>query len=144
MFTDGSCSGNPGPGGWAALLVYGSTRKELSGAEPLTTNNRMELTAAMNGLRALKQPCRVTLTTDSQYLRQGVTSWLPQWKRRGWKTTAKKPVKNQELWEALDALAQTHEVTWKWVKGHAAHPENERCDELAVSAMRALQGANSA
>lgn len=138
MYTDGACSGNPGPGGWAALLVHGNYRRELSGAEPHTTNNRMELTAAIQGLHALKVPCRVTLTTDSQYLRQGITAWLPNWKRRGWKTADRKPVKNRELWEELDVLTGKHHVTWRWVKGHAAHPENERCDELAIAAMKAL------
>jgi len=138
IFTDGACYGNPGPGGWAALLIYGRTRKELSGAEEHTTNNRMELTAAIEALRALKKPCRVTLVTDSEYLQQGITAWLPDWKRRRWKTSRKNPVKNQDLWEALDALTQKHTVTWEWVRGHFGHPENERCDRLAVSAMKAL------
>jgi len=138
IYTDGACSGNPGPGGWAALLVHRGRRKELSGAERLTTNNRMELAAAIEGIRALKEPCLVTITTDSEYLRQGITSWLAGWKRRGWKTTDKKPVKNRELWEKLDALSEKHKITWEWVKGHAEHPENERCDDLAVAAMKAL------
>lgn len=138
IYTDGACSGNPGPGGWAALLVHRGRRKELSGAERLTTNNRMELAAAIEGIRALKEPCLVTITTDSEYLRQGITSWLTGWKRRGWKTTDKKPVKNRELWETLDALSEKHKITWEWVKGHAEHPENERCDDLAVAAMKAL------
>ena len=139
IYTDGACSGNPGPGGWGALLVYGSKRRELSGAEPHTTNNRMELTAAIKALDALTEPCHVNLATDSQYLRQGITTWLPNWRRRGWKTSSKTPVKNQDLWQALDGLAQRHQVSWNWVKGHANHPENELCDRLAVSAMKALK-----
>ena len=139
IYTDGACSGNPGPGGWGALLVYGSKRRELSGAEPHTTNNRMELAAAIKALDALTEPCHVSLTTDSQYLRQGITTWLPNWKRRGWKTSSKTPVRNQDLWQALDGLAQRHRVSWNWVKGHANHPENELCDRLAVSAMKALK-----
>ena len=137
IFTDGACSGNPGPGGWAAILRYGAKERELSGAEPHTTNNRMELTAAIRALAVLTEPCEVTLTTDSQYLRLGVTQWMENWKRRGWKTASKSPVKNQDLWMALDELVQRHSVTWKWVRGHSDHPENERCDQLAVAAMRA-------
>lgn len=137
IFTDGACSGNPGPGGWAAILRYGAKERELSGAEPHTTNNRMELTAAIRALTVLTEPCEVTLTTDSQYLRLGVTQWMENWKRRGWKTASKSPVKNQDLWMALDELVQRHSVTWKWVRGHSDHPENERCDQLAVAAMRA-------
>jgi len=138
VYTDGACSGNPGPGGWGALLVYGRQRKELSGAEPHTTNNRMELAAAIAGLRALKEPCRVTLTTDSQYLREGMARWLATWKRNGWMTVDKKPVKNQDLWQELDRLLERHQVTWNWVRGHADHPENELCDELARAAIRTL------
>ncbi len=131
IFTDGACRGNPGPGGWGALLRYADREKELYGAEPDTTNNRMELTAAIEALRALSQPCRIDLTTDSVYVRSGVTAWLDGWKRRGWKTAGRKPVKNVDLWQALDAENQRHEVTWHWVKGHSGHPENERADALA-------------
>ncbi len=139
VYTDGACSGNPGPGGWGALLVYGKKRRELSGAKANTTNNRMELTAAIKALDALTEPCSVELTTDSQYLRQGITSWLAGWKRRDWKTADKKPVKNQDLWMALDKLNTKHKVTWSWVRGHANHPENELCDRLATSALKALK-----
>lgn len=130
LYTDGYCEPNPGQGGWAASLVFGPARKELSGAEPDTTNNRMELTAAIKGLSALKEPCAVTLFTDSQYLRQGVTEWMPKWKTQGWRTNGKKPVKNQDLWEELDRLTNLHQVEWNWVKGHAGDPLNERCDYL--------------
>ena len=130
-FTDGACRGNPGPGGWGVVLRAGGRVKELSGGEPATTNNRMELKAAIEALTALKQPCRVDLYTDSTYVRSGITEWLPAWRARGWRTADKKPVKNQDLWEALAAAAERHEVTWHWVKGHAGHPENERADELA-------------
>jgi len=139
IFTDGACSGNPGPGGWGALLRYRKKERELSGAEWNTTNNRMELSAAINALAALTEPCAVTLTTDSQYLRQGITSWMENWKKRGWKTASKQPVKNQDLWQALDEAAARHRITWKWVKGHADHPENERCDKLAVGAIAKLR-----
>ncbi len=135
IFTDGACRGNPGPGGWAALLRYGGVEKLLSGAEPDTTNNRMELTAAIEGLAALKRPGQVALTTDSQYVRQGITSWLPRWKQNGWKTAAKKNVKNQDLWQALDRLTRIHSVQWHWVKGHSGHPENERVDQAANEAI---------
>tara|TARA_B100001540_G_scaffold231289_2_gene205475 strand:- start:7367 stop:7831 length:465 start_codon:yes stop_codon:yes gene_type:complete len=131
IYTDGACRGNPGPGGWGALLRYGDKEKELYGGEPATTNNRMELRAAIEGLRALAQPCRVKLTTDSTYVRNGITSWLAGWKRKGWKTAARKPVKNVDLWQALDEQNQRHEVQWEWVKGHSGHAENERADELA-------------
>ncbi len=131
IYTDGACSGNPGPGGWGALLRWGDTLKEMNGGEPLTTNNRMELMAAIMALEALKRPCVVDLWTDSQYVRQGITSWLYGWKANGWKTADKKPVKNAELWQRLDAARHRHEVHWHWVKGHAGHPENERVDELA-------------
>ena len=138
LYTDGYCEPNPGQGGWAAILVFGPARKELSSAEPDTTNNRMELTAAIKGLSALKEPCAVTLFTDSQYLRQGVTEWMPKWKTRGWRTNGKKPVKNQDLWEELDRLTNLHQVEWNWVKGHAGDPLNERCDYLAAQASRRI------
>ncbi|MBE2185741.1 MAG: ribonuclease HI [Rhodothermales bacterium] len=136
IFTDGSCSGNPGPGGWAALLRSEPHEREISGAEGHTTNNRMELTAAVEALRLLKTPCRVTLYTDSQYVVKGMTEWIGGWKRRGWTNSQKKPVENRDLWEALDTAAAPHAVTWVWVKGHAGHPENERVDQLAVRAMK--------
>jgi ribonuclease HI len=140
VYTDGACSGNPGPGGWGAILLSGEHRKELSGGEPTTTNNRMELMAAISALEALKRPSVVALWTDSQYVRQGVTGWIHNWKRNGWKTADKKPVKNAELWQRLDAARHRHEVEWHWVKGHAGHPENERADELARMAIKALKG----
>jgi ribonuclease HI len=130
-FTDGACRGNPGPGGWGVVLRAGERVKELSGGEPATTNNRMELQAAIEALSALKQSCRVALYTDSVYVRSGITEWLPAWRARGWKTAGKKPVKNQDLWLKLSEQAARHEVAWHWVKGHAGHPENERADELA-------------
>ena len=130
-YTDGACRGNPGPGGWGAILRYGENERELRGGERQTTNNRMELMAAIEALGALKEPCRVALYTDSRYVRDGITRWLPGWRRRGWKTRARKPVKNQDLWMRLDDLDQTHEVDWHWVKGHAGHPGNERADALA-------------
>ena len=136
VFTDGGCSGNPGPGGWGAILRFGATERELSGGEADTTNNRMELTAAIAALEALKRPCVVALHTDSQYLRDGVTKWMFGWKKNGWKTADKKPVKNQDLWERLDAALKRHEIEWRWVKGHAGHPENERADQLATAAMK--------
>ena len=135
IFTDGACSGNPGPGGWGAILRYGETVRELSGGEADTTNNRMELTAAIEALNALKRPCDIVLTTDSTYVKDGITSWIDGWKKRGWKNSQKKPVKNEDLWKALDAARSRHTVEWKWVKGHAGHAENERCDELARLAM---------
>jgi ribonuclease HI len=131
IFTDGACRGNPGPGGWAAILRYRSTEKELSGFAAETTNNRMEMTAAIEGLEALKRPCRVRLYSDSQYLRDGITKWINEWKRRGWRTAGKQPVKNIDLWQRLDAAAARHTVSWIWVRGHAGHPENERADALA-------------
>ena len=139
VFTDGACRGNPGPGGWGALLRSGGHEKHLSGAEPATTNNRMELTAAIEALRALKRPSTVSLTTDSQYVRQGITSWISNWKRRGWKTASRKPVKNIDLWQALDQEAARHQVSWHWVKGHSGHPENELADQLANEAIDRLQ-----
>ncbi|MBK5910470.1 ribonuclease HI [Rhodothalassium salexigens] len=135
IFTDGACSGNPGPGGWGALLRYGEREKEIKGGERQTTNNRMELTAAIEALRALKRPSDVLLATDSQYVMNGITQWLPGWKARGWKTAAKKPVKNQDLWQALDAELARHRVEWQWVRGHAGHTENERADQLANEGM---------
>lgn len=131
LHTDGACLGNPGPGGWAALLRYGERERELVGGEVLTTNNRMELMAAIMALEALKSPCEVELSTDSQYVQKGIGEWLPNWIRRGWKTAAGQPVKNQDLWMRLDAAAKPHAVRWKWVKGHAGHVENERVDKLA-------------
>jgi ribonuclease HI len=131
LFTDGACRGNPGPGGWGVVLRFGGREKTLHGGTRDTTNNRMELTAVIEGLRALKRPCRVRVTTDSQYVRNGITEWIHAWKRNGWKTAARKPVKNVDLWRELDAATAAHEVEWHWVKGHAGHPENERADRLA-------------
>ncbi len=131
IYTDGACSGNPGPGGWGAVMMSGAHERDLWGGEPLTTNNRMELFAAIAALEALKRPCRVELHTDSQYLRQGITEWISGWKARGWRTAAKAPVKNEDLWRRLDVARARHEVSWRWVKGHAGHPLNERADELA-------------
>jgi ribonuclease HI len=131
IFTDGACSGNPGPGGWGAILRYRGVEKELCGFEPATTNNRMELMAAIAGLEALTRPCRVRVYSDSQYLRNGITQWIQSWKGRGWRTADKKPVKNIDLWQRLEAAAARHEVDWVWVRGHAGHPENERADALA-------------
>lgn len=131
IFTDGACKGNPGPGGWGALLRFNGKEKELCGGEKDTTNNRMELMAAIEGLRALSERCQVDLTTDSQYVRKGITEWLVNWKARGWKTAAKKPVKNVDLWQALDEQAQRHSIEWHWVKGHSGHRENEIADQLA-------------
>lgn len=139
IFTDGACSGNPGPGGWGAVLRSGGHEKELCGGERDTTNNRMELTAAIEALEALTEPCQVTLTTDSTYVRDGITRWLANWKKNGWRTTAKKPVKNQELWQKLDRQASRHDVIWKWVKGHSGHPDNERADMLANQGMIAVK-----
>ena len=131
LYTDGACKGNPGPGGWGVLLRYGGRSKELCGGELNTTNNRMELKAAIEGLRALTRPCQVDLYTDSQYVRKGISEWMAGWKKNGWKTAARKPVKNEDLWRALDEQAARHEVTWHWVKGHSGVPDNERADELA-------------
>jgi ribonuclease HI len=135
IFTDGACSGNPGLGGWGALLRYGGVEKELSGGEKATTNNRMELMAAIAGLEALKRRCQINLYTDSQYLRDGIMKWLPNWKARGWKTAAKEPVKNVDLWQRLEAAASRHDIEWHWVRGHAGHKENERADALARAAI---------
>jgi ribonuclease HI len=131
LYTDGACLGNPGPGGWAALLRFNGADKELAGGEPETTNNRMEMQAVIEGLNALTRTCKVTVYTDSQYVQKGITEWIHGWKVRGWKTAAKKPVKNVELWLALDEARTRHQVSWQWVKGHAGHPENERVDDLA-------------
>lgn len=135
IYTDGACRGNPGPGGWGAILHRGADEKELYGGELNTTNNRMELMAAIRALEALKRPCDVVVTTDSEYLRKGITEWLAQWKQRGWRTADKKPVKNQDLWERLERAAQTHRIRWDWIKGHSGHPENERADQLANRAI---------
>jgi len=131
IFTDGACSGNPGPGGWGAILRYRGVERELAGGDPATTNNRMEMTAAIAALEALTRPCRVDLYTDSRYLRDGIMQWLRRWKAQGWRTADKKPVKNVDLWERLDRAAAAHEIEWHWVRGHAGHPENERADALA-------------
>lgn len=135
IFTDGACRGNPGVGGWGALLRYNKTEKELYGAENSTTNNRMELMAAIKGIEALKKSSDVVITTDSQYVRKGITEWISNWKKRGWKTANKKPVKNKDLWQELDALTEQHTIEWCWVKGHSGHVENERADELANKAI---------
>ena len=138
LFTDGSCHGNPGPGGWAAILEYDGAERELSGAQPATTNNQMELRAVIEGLRALREPCEVEVWTDSRYVIDGIRSWLPAWKRRGWLTADRKPVKNVELWRELEEQAERHRATWHWVRGHDGHPENERADRLANQAIRSL------
>ena len=139
IFTDGACSGNPGPGGWGAVLRFKGVEKELSGGARQTTNNRMEMMAAIAALEALKRPSRVDLTTDSRYLRDGITRWIHDWKRRGWKTAAKKPVKNVDLWQRLEAAIEGHEVVWHWVRGHSGHPENEQADSLARQAIKDLR-----
>lgn len=131
IYTDGACSGNPGPGGWGSILLYNGSRRELSGGDRDTTNNRMELQAVIEAMNVLKRPCKVIIHTDSVYVMKGMTEWMKQWKRRNWLTADKKPVKNQELWQLLDQALQRHEVTWRWVKGHSGVPENERADELA-------------
>jgi ribonuclease HI len=143
IFTDGACRGNPGPGGWGALLRYKGREKTLYGAEADTTNNRMELTAAIMALEQLKRRCAARLTTDSQYVMKGITEWLPNWKRRGWKTADRKPVKNADLWQRLDAAAARHDVSWHWVKGHAGHPENELADRLANQAIDEMLAADA-
>jgi len=139
IFTDGACRGNPGPGGWGALLRYGDVERELFGGDLNTTNNRMELQAAIEALRALSRPCSVDLTTDSVYVRDGITTWLDNWKKKGWKTAGRKPVKNVDLWQALDIESQRHQVRWHWVKGHNGHAENERADQLANRGIDELQ-----
>jgi ribonuclease HI len=136
LITDGACLGNPGKGGWACILRYGEQKREVFGSEPHTTNNRMELTAAIEGLRLLKESCSVEVITDSNYLKNGITTWIHGWKRNGWKTADKKPVVNQDLWMELDKLVATHKVKWEWTKGHASHEDNNRCDELATRAAR--------
>lgn len=140
LYTDGACSGNPGPGGWAAILIYGTQERELSGGEAETTNNRMELMATIMGLKNLKEPCEVTLCTDSKYVLQGFTEWLPGWRAKGWKTADKKPVKNVDLWQALEAAAKPHHIHWQWVKGHSGDVMNDRADALAVAAAQAAKG----
>jgi ribonuclease HI len=134
LITDGACKGNPGPGGWACILRYNLHKRELWGCAAKTTNNRMELTAAIEGLKALKEPCEVVVVTDSEYLKNGITTWIHNWKRRNWTTVQKKPVINQDLWQELDALVDRHSTTWEWTKGHASHEDNNRCDELASAA----------
>lgn len=136
LITDGACIGNPGPGGWAAILRFGTVKREMSGSAPQTTNNRMELTAAIEGLRALKEPCDVEIVTDSQYVKNGITTWIAGWKRNGWKTSSKQPVVNQDLWTELDAEVAKHKLHWTWTKGHADHDDNNRADELATRAAR--------
>lgn len=143
IYSDGGCHGNPGPGGWAAVLAYGKHRREICGGVPATTNNRMELQAAIEALRLLREPCVIDFHTDSQYVRQGISSWVAGWKRNGWRTSTKQPVKNADLWRELDALAARHQMQWHWVKGHAGHPENERCDELANLAIARVKAAHS-
>ena len=140
IFTDGACKGNPGPGGWGALIRMGAREKEVSGGDPLTTNNRMELMAAIKALEALTKPCRVTLTTDSNYVRDGIMKWIHGWQRNGWRTADRKPVKNAELWQALLLASKPHDVEWRWVKGHSGHAENDRVDELACAAAEAARG----
>jgi ribonuclease HI len=140
IYTDGACSGNPGPGGWGAILRHNEHEKELFGYDPATTNNRMEMTAVIEALRSLKRPTPVRVHTDSQYVQKGMTEWIHGWKRRGWKTAGKDPVKNEDLWRALDGLAAGHQVEWLWVKGHAGHPENERADELARRGIELKRG----
>ena len=139
IFTDGACKGNPGPGGWGAILRYGTTEKEIYGASKNTTNNIMELTAVIESLKNLKKPCELIITTDSKYVKNGITEWIHNWKKNGWRTAAKKEVKNKELWVELDSLIQIHSITWDWVKGHSGHPENERADLLANIAIDELK-----
>ncbi len=136
LITDGACLGNPGKGGWACILRYGEHKRELYGCEPYTTNNRMELTAAIEGLKRLKESCSVEIITDSEYLKNGITKWIQEWKRNGWQNKEKQPIKNQDLWMALDQLVSAHQTQWKWTKGHASHEDNNRCDELATRAAR--------
>lgn len=136
LITDGACLGNPGPGGWACILRFNEHKREMYGFSPQTTNNRMEITAAIEGLKALKEPCEVEIVTDSEYLKNGITTWIHNWKKRNWMTVSKKPVVNQDLWQELDGLSQRHTTTWVWTKGHASHEDNNRCDELATRAAR--------
>jgi len=142
IFTDGACSGNPGPGGWGAVLRYGDVEKEMNGGEPETTNNRMELMAAIMAIEAVKRPCEIHVHTDSEYLRNGITTWIHSWKARNWRTADKKPVKNVDLWQRLERAIETHDVHWHWVKGHSGHVENERADELARLAIRQMRDAS--
>jgi ribonuclease HI len=142
IFTDGACSGNPGPGGWGAVLRYGGVEKEMNGGEPETTNNRMELMAAIMAIEAVKRPCEIHVHTDSEYLRNGITTWIHSWKARNWRTADKKPVKNVDLWQRLERAIETHDVHWHWVKGHSGHVENERADELARLAIRQMRDAS--
>lgn len=145
IFTDGACSGNPGPGGWGVVLRQGEVETELSGFEARTTNNRMELTAVVEALRKLDDStCKIVITTDSLYLKDGITTWIKNWKRNGWKTSGREPVKNRDLWEAIDSAARQHQIEWRWVRGHRGHPENERCDELARDAIRRASSARTA
>lgn len=139
IFTDGACRGNPGPGGWGAILRYGEHEKEIYGSARETTNNRMELMAAIQALESLKRPCQIVLSTDSEYLRKGITEWLAQWKRRGWKTANKKPVKNIDLWQRLESATEKHQIEWEWVRGHSGHPGNEQADQLATRAIDEMQ-----
>lgn len=143
IYTDGACKGNPGPGGWGALMVYRDQERELSGCESETTNNRMELRAVIEALSALNRPCKVRVVTDSQYVKNGITRWMADWKKRGWKTASKKPVKNQDLWLKLESAADSHEIEWAWVKGHAGHAGNERADQLASNAAENCKGGDS-
>ena len=143
IWTDGACRGNPGPGGWGAVLRWNGHERELSGAEPETTNNRMELMAAIRALETLKRPCKVHVTTDSNYVRQGITEWMPRWKSNGWRTAARKPVRNADLWQRLEQAASPHEVRWSWVRGHSGHPENDRADRLATDAADRVRPARS-
>jgi ribonuclease HI len=143
IYTDGACKGNPGPGGWGALMVAGSHKKELFGGEPVTTNNRMELKAVIEALSALKRPCEVIVHTDSQYVQKGISEWIHNWKLRGWKTAAKEPVKNADLWQALDEAQARHKIQWRWVKGHAGHPGNERADALANMGVASVSSVSS-
>lgn len=144
IYTDGACSGNPGPGGWGAILLYGKHKKELSGASPQTTNNIMELTGVIESLKAIKEACIIDIYTDSKYVIDGITDWIHDWKLKGWKNTAKKPVKNKELWMELDELSNKHKISWHWVKGHADNPLNNRCDELAVNATERFKSSTTA
>lgn len=143
IHTDGGCQGNPGPGGWAAVLEYGAHRREISGGVPATTNNRMELHAAIEALRSLREPCEVEFHTDSQYVKEGITRWVETWKRRAWMTKSRKPVKNADLWRTLAELAAPHRIQWLWLKGHAGHPANERCDELANLEIQKIKSAHT-
>ncbi|MEN6484256.1 MAG: ribonuclease HI [Syntrophobacteraceae bacterium] len=145
IFTDGACSGNPGPGGWGVVLRQGELETELSGFEARTTNNRMELTAVVEALRKLDDTaCKIVITTDSRYLKDGITTWIKTWKRNGWRTSSREPVKNRDLWEAIDSAAWQHQIEWRWVRGHRGHPENERCDELARDAIRRVSSSRTA